>query len=268
MPAPTRFFAHSAAGLDPCHWQLLDAHLLAVGQWAGGFARVFGAEALGIVLGQLHDLGKYTEPFQARLRGSLQRVDHSTWGARMACERFGPYGQLLAYAIAGHHAGLANGQGGGERTALADRLAADLPALAPAWRQEIALPAALASPKGFKPYGQDHTQAKERAQFQFSFLVRMLFSCLVDADFLDTEAYYARIDPAERHRLHRHAPTATLEQLRERLETHLGGWKSCKSRPTWARGLKPPQAPAPGSGVAVAPYVGACTETDQSPTTS
>ncbi|WP_198971547.1 CRISPR-associated endonuclease Cas3'' [Xylophilus sp. ASV27] len=224
-----RFFAHSAAGLDPSHWQPLDAHLLAVGQWAGSFARVFGAEALATVLGQLHDLGKYTEPFQARLRGSAQRVDHSTWGARIACQKFGAHGQLLAYAIAGHHAGLANGQGEGQRTPLADRLAADLPALDPAWRQAINLPAGLALPKGFRPYGEGPAQArqaKERAQFQFAFLVRMLFSCLVDADFLDTEAYYAHIDPDERHRRHRHAPVPTLEQLRAQLDAHLGGFQA------------------------------------------
>lgn len=61
----------------------------------------------------LHDVGKYTEDFQKRISGSDIRVDHATRGAMLAVERYGVIGQLLAYAIAGHHAGLANGAGEG-----------------------------------------------------------------------------------------------------------------------------------------------------------
>ena len=125
----TIFFAHSTPNPDRSDWQSLPEHLKNVGQGAGEFAAAFGAEALAIVIGYLHDLGKYTLPFQARLCGDPRRVDHSTWGARIAQQRYGAMGQLLAYGIAGHHAGLANGQGEGERTPLNERLAAELPAL-------------------------------------------------------------------------------------------------------------------------------------------
>ena len=61
---------------------------------------------------------QYSDEFQRKLRGANIRVDHSTAGARVAMEAFAgfkPLGHLLAYVIAGHHAGLANGgslQGG------------------------------------------------------------------------------------------------------------------------------------------------------------
>lgn len=69
--------------------------------------------------GMWHDLGKYRPAFQAYLRAvtayddaaaAPQRVDHSTAGAIHAMEQLGPIGRVVAYAIAGHHAGLANWQ--------------------------------------------------------------------------------------------------------------------------------------------------------------
>ena len=215
------FFAHSTPRADQSDWQALPDHLQSVGEWAGQFARVFGAQALGIVIGQLHDLGKYTLPFQERLRGNPMRVDHSTWGARIAQQRLGPMGQLLAYGIAGHHAGLANGQGEGERTALSGRLSSDLHALHPAWERDITLPARLSAPEGFKLYSQNRQQALERQPFQLAFLTRMLFSCLVDADFLDTETFYNIVENRPDHR-HGGGAKPTLLALREQLDHYLG----------------------------------------------
>ena len=224
--ATPRFYAHSIENnTDTAAWQPLPDHLHAVGQGASEFAAVFGGHTLALVIGYLHDLGKYTLPFQERLRGSPLRVDHSTWGARIAQERLGAMGQLLAYGIAGHHAGLANGQGEGERTALADRLLSDLPALHPSWEKDILLPDRLEVPAGFKPYSsKNRQQAKERQPFQLAFLTRMLFSCLVDADFLDTEAFY---NVAENRPDHRHGSSAppALTALREQLDHHLDKFK-------------------------------------------
>ena len=141
-------------------------------------------------------LGKYSAEFQAKLRGDDRRVDHSSAGAKIASERFGPIGRLLACAIAGHHAGLANGTRAGERTPLEERLAlrfgSDVPALDEAWQDEISLPERLGLPRlGCHP---EHHVAEKRNGFRAAFLARMLFSCLVDADYLDTEAWYASID--------------------------------------------------------------------------
>lgn len=183
------YYAHSLPdSMEQARWQPLHEHLVAVGELAAEFAQAFGSEQLASCAGLLHDLGKYTQEFQARIRGSKERVDHSTWGAKIALDRFGPPGYLIAYAIAGHHAGLANGAGEGTRTNLRQRLDAALPPLLDAWTVELEVPAQLISPKGFR-----HRNAQQQ-NFTLALLVRMLFSCLVDADYLDTEAFYARAE--------------------------------------------------------------------------
>jgi CRISPR-associated endonuclease/helicase Cas3 len=164
-------------------------------------------------------LGKYTEPFQQRLHGSPVRVDHSTHGARIALKRYGLPGQLLAYGIAGHHAGLANGKGEGERSPLAERLAAQLPPLHPAWQEDIALPAKLDLP--LKHYGDNRQQTRDRQPFQLAFLARMLFSCLVDADFIDTERFYQRAEGSADLR-GAGGPPPSLGALRAQLDSYLG----------------------------------------------
>jgi CRISPR-associated endonuclease/helicase Cas3 len=208
-----RFFAHSTNKPDKSDWQILASHLTAVGDLAAAKASIFGAEALATVSGRLHDLGKYTLEFQCRLEGAAMRVDHSTWGARIANDRYKHVGQLLAYGIAGHHAGLANGQGqSGERRALQDRLVSELPKLDPAWEREIELPAHLPLPTRFKAH------SSQRGPFQLAFLARMLFSCLVDADFLDTEAFYDLIDNRQSKR---EGEVPSLEALRVQLDNFL-----------------------------------------------
>ncbi len=220
------FYAHSLEGRPGSDWQLLSEHLIQVSRGASERASVFGAAELGALAGLLHDLGKYTLPFQERLRGNPMRVDHSTWGARIAQQRLGTMGQLLAYGIAGHHAGLANGQGEGERTALTDRLATqDLPALDAAWEKEVALPEKLGPPADFKPYGESRQQAKDRQPFQLAFLSRMLFSCLVDADFIDTERFYLQAQGGPDHRGAGPAHPS-LAALREQLDAYLGQFKA------------------------------------------
>jgi CRISPR-associated endonuclease/helicase Cas3 len=182
------------------------------------FARPFAGDELAWLAGVLHDLGKYTNEFQQLLCGNMTRVDHSTWGARVAVERYGPLGQLLAYAIAGHHAGLANGKEKLNRTALIDRLKSELCELLPAWKTELQLPAAckMQFPSSFRPNAA-------RLQFQLAILVRMLFSCLVDADFIDTEAYYASLEGMKSPRASSHP---SLEQLREKLDQRLSGFQA------------------------------------------
>jgi CRISPR-associated endonuclease/helicase Cas3 len=210
------FYAHSTGRDDRSDWQSLQEHLSAVGELAARNAAAFGAEALGRASGQLHDLGKYTEKFQQRLRGEAPRMDHATWGAVVAQQRFkGVAGTLMAYAIAGHHAGLANGSSGITRSALRDRLSAEyrtgLPALLPDWEREIALAESVGLPNAFK-------SCRSRGMFQLAMLTRMIFSCLVDADFVDTDNFYRRIEnesPRER------GDSLSLETLRDRLDGYL-----------------------------------------------
>ena len=193
----TTYYAHSAhdelGNLLPYeHWQTLQSHSVNVGEMAAEFARVFGAQEIACQTGQLHDLGKYSLPFQKRLEGEIEFVDHSTAGAKIAIERWGDViGKLMAFCIAGHHAGLANGNGEGDnRRTLKDRLAlqfgADIPALDNLWQQEIKLPQNLSAPP-LKPDAH-------HPFFSYAFFTRMLYSCLVDADYLDTEAFYLNLE--------------------------------------------------------------------------
>ena len=193
---PTTYYAHSAqdklGNLLPYeHWQTLQNHSINVGEMAAEFARVFGAQEIACQTGKLHDLGKYSEAFNRRLHGGSS-VDHATAGAKIAVERWGNViGKLMAFCIAGHHAGLANGSGEGDnRSTLKQRLAlqfsADIPALDNLWQQEIKLPETLSAPSlkadAHHPF------------FSYAFFTRMLYSCLVDADYLDTEAFYSNLE--------------------------------------------------------------------------
>ena len=194
--SPLIYYAHSAQDelgnlLPYKHWQTLQSHLVNVGEIAAEFARVFGAQEIAYQTGQLHDLGKYSEAFNRRLHGGPS-VDHATAGAKIAVERWGNViGKLMAFCIAGHHAGLANGNGEGDnRSTLKQRLAlqfdADIPALDNLWQQEIKLPQNLSAPTlkadAHHPF------------FSYAFFTRMLYSCLVDADYLDTEAFYLNLE--------------------------------------------------------------------------
>ncbi len=172
-------YAHSKERIPPDGWQPLEDHLAEVAKLAGGMARVFGAEDWARAAGLLHDLGKGTPGFQQRLRGGPP-VDHSSAGAQEAMAHFGPQvGRLLAYAIAGHHGGLPNGIEGETKKGLADRLIKTLPPLLappPGGLDEVRLDSLPLRPGG-------------NCNFAVGFFVRMVFSCLVDADYLDTEAY-------------------------------------------------------------------------------
>jgi len=181
------FYAHSTDRLDRSDWQLLNNHLSTVAKLAAEFAEIFNAAGMAYLAGLLHDLGKYTEEVQRRVAGENIRVEHAIQGARQAIKCFGDkLGALLAYIIAGHHAGLANGRDSETRSSLKERLArSGTPELLPAWETEIKLPKQCPLPQGFKL----HPDATLRT-FQLAFLTRMLYSCIVDADFLDTEAFY------------------------------------------------------------------------------
>ena len=191
------YYAHSAQDklgnpLPYEHWQTLQNHATNVGNLAAAFAQVFGADEIACYIGLLHDLGKYSLPFQKRLKGEAKSVDHATAGAKIAVERWGnAIGKLMAFCIAGHHAGLANGcREGDKRSTLKQRLALqfgeDIPALDNLWQQEIKLPQNLSAP----PLKAD----AHHPYFSYAFFTRMLYSCLVDADYLDTEAFYSKLE--------------------------------------------------------------------------
>ena len=142
---------------------------------------------LAALAGLIHDLGKYSSTFQRRLEGASLKVDHSTAGAQLAVQFAAKpddrlTAQVLAHAVAGHHAGLPNTIG--DEGSLVARLKREIDALDPSWRREIA-----PAPSDLMPSAMNWGD-KGSAAYRLGFFGRMVFSCLVDADFRDTEAFY------------------------------------------------------------------------------
>jgi CRISPR-associated endonuclease/helicase Cas3 len=188
-------YAHSVEGRPESEWETLAAHLSEVADVAARHAAKFDAEAWGRAAGLLHDVGKATEEFQKRLRGNPARVDHATAGAKIAIDRYGAWGRLLSYAIAGHHAGLADWSGAaasGGPSPLSQRLAANLP-VPPDWQAHCdGLAESLPSIATTSRSGLSSDPNLAREGPSLAHFTRMIFSALVDADRLATEAFYRR----------------------------------------------------------------------------
>ena len=215
-------YAHSLEDRPEEYWQLLKDHLLAVQEEAADRGRKFDAGKAAGQAGLFHDIGKYTKSYQKRLRGG-PAVDHATAGAKMVntladAAMDQAVAQLIAYAIAGHHGGLPDMHR--ETGSLADRLKKTLDPLDSTWESEIRPDTTGLWPEGFK-LGKDN----ETIAFQLSFLTRMIFSCLVDADFRDTENFYAT---AEGKTVDRDWPVLSevVDQLLNSLNNHLAGFDS------------------------------------------
>lgn len=174
------YFAHTenTAGLP----HILSKHLRSVGDLACRFAEESNSDLSDAAYwaGVLHDLGKYRDEFQQYLRAerdSSTETHHAVYGAALAYQQnwLGP-----AFAIAGHHAGLHDHN---ELQTLVEgatyRTAERVPLLADRFRAELGeVPQKIIDP----PFVANEHSA--------DFYIRMLFSTLVDADFLDTEAHY------------------------------------------------------------------------------
>lgn len=199
-----KYLAHSPTDAHP-EGQLLREHLEKVSRLCADFCGVFGAESDGQLCGLYHDIGKYSLAFQSRLSGSKTQVDHSSAGALlMRDNRNIP----AAMCIAGHHAGLADR---GTRQDLTDTFMARINRArkgeienCDAWRSELPsdIPSGCKSRPGVGNY----------------FYIKMLFSALTDADWLDTEAYFEN------------RPVVTAEPnlglLKDKLDDYISQWKA------------------------------------------
>lgn len=200
----------------PSEWQSLETHLESVAELAEQHAMAFGAASWGRLAGLWHDLGKFSPDFQeyirqaseAHLEGKAGRVNHSSAGALLAIERFGKIGRILAYCIMGHHAGLPDWQSEiSPRASLACRL-----------EQKELLQTAIEAgiPTAILNQALPIEKAKNGTGLSRSLWLRMLFSSLVDADFLDTEAF---MDPEKARRRQGYPTLAELTPLFDRYMT-------------------------------------------------
>jgi CRISPR-associated endonuclease/helicase Cas3 len=172
------------------HW--LDEHLQEVSRLAGEFAAVFDSHDWAKLAGLWHDLGKHSREFQeyiksasgyeAHIEGAAGRVDHSTAGAIHAVRQFDKPGRILAYLIAGHHAGLPDWSAAGTGAkSLSSRLDTT---------QNYLLDRIPSQSLSSSILTQNKPTAKTKGGAHgFHHWLRMMFSCLTDADFLDTEVF-------------------------------------------------------------------------------
>lgn len=152
-------------------------HLQEVAQMAAEFAKAFGASEEAFRAGLCHDAGKYGINFQRRIRNENVQADHSTAGAQVLWGKKDVYGAMVT---AGHHGGLpdfGNRTDTDEDVTLCGRMKRTVDDFSPFFR-EITLPDA-------KPPVFLH----RKSGFVQAFFTRMLFSCLVDADYLCTEQF-------------------------------------------------------------------------------
>lgn len=186
-PSTVRFYAHTHPDKDEADWQLLRDHLSKTRALATELGEASGISQLAGIAGLLHDIGKYSQAFQNRLRGSNQTVDHATAGAREILALFPDsphkeFAELISYCIAGHHTGLPNygskGDMEADGTLLARREKKKLEDYS-AYKSEIAPDALQFQPLSIKS-GRFRLGGKEKsyAGFSVSFLTRMLFSTL------------------------------------------------------------------------------------------
>lgn len=187
--------------------QTVLSHLEGTAALCQRFAAAFGAAEQSRLAGLSHDIGKYSAAFQKRLHGG-DRVDHATAGA---FECFKRQQLFAAFCTAGHHGGLPDGgsrSDGPDSSTLLGRMnraiAGKLENYSP-WETELTLPTPpLPAFAGKNPLTD-------------VFFTRMLYSCLVDADFLDTEAFMEGAPPLQ-------GSGASMQALYDRLESYISGW--------------------------------------------
>ena len=195
----TDFYAHSANESGQFH--PLNVHLEEVAKLAREFAEPFSGGEAAFYLGLWHDIGKFDPQFQEYLKNNRsKRPDHKGAGAKLACQHLGPGGLI----VQGHHGGL---------KACADlrRWVAEKGETDAAIR---ALEAARRAIPGLEPTEKitipDYI-AKDPVKAEF--WVRMVFSAVVDADFLDTERHFNQGKATSR------SAEPALEQIRDRFHT-------------------------------------------------
>lgn len=188
--------------------QTMREHLEGTAERAGYFASKFGKREWGYCAGMLHDIGKYSLEFQRKIQEDTdEKVDHSTAGAQL-CQKLNGYYPILSYCIAGHHAGLPDYGNKAISASLCGRLSKNI-CNYEAYQKDVAIPPLSTAPVEMKK--------EKNMDFTLSVFIRMLYSCLVDADFLDTE-YFMKNGNIEREE------GESLKILLKKLDDHIKPW--------------------------------------------
>ena len=188
--------------------QTVKEHLEGTAERAGNFAEKFGKREWGYCCGMLHDIGKYSKEFQKKIQENTNdKVDHATAGAQV-CKELGGYYPILSYCIAGHHAGLPDYGNTAISSSLCGRWKKKICDYQD-YKDEVEIPDLDTEPITFK---EDRNM-----DFSLGTFIRMLYSCLVDADFLDTESFMKNGDTGRNS-------GETMVTLQNRLKNHISEW--------------------------------------------
>ena len=172
-----QFYAHSRENGSEREYQTIKEHAEGVARLSCDFSYNWCEENFAKAISFLHDVGKYQPTFQKRICGAKVSVPHAICGAKEFAEYNLP--DAAAYIISGHHAGLP------DKCVLCERLK-EKTEFYGSYKSELTIPACS---KKAKPYKNTVSEKGEIAWKEYAFWIRMMFSCLVDADFLDTEAF-------------------------------------------------------------------------------
>lgn len=191
---------------DDDHSQSLLTHLINVSKYAEKFSECFNAGEIGSLLGLIHDIGKYQNDFQLRIRGQKIKVDHATQSALTLIDKFGEIGWLYGMVVAGHHTGLKDS---GIGINLGDNTYSSR--INNYNGQKISLENEIIIPDSVKHKKIDCDNQTQ--SFAFATYLKMLFSALVDADWTDTDEYINDIK--------RESVKYSIEELSEKLKNKL-----------------------------------------------
>ncbi len=195
----SRYFAHSdKSGLT----DLLRCHLELVAQRAAQYASASDLGPEAYVAGLLHDLGKYGDLFQRRLQGKESGIDHWSAGACESLSKYQAKGIAPALAIQGHHIGLQNGDKDSIRGIDLSKLAATHPLGLRLSEPDLKNLLSRFGADGFALQSPDTLEYSWTPKLPVATMldVRMLYSALVDADFIETEAYFDAVNEQRNYR--------------------------------------------------------------------
>lgn len=213
----TEFIAH--INEDTGAKQSVSAHCKNTAERAAQFS-IEPLRDVVYAAGLLHDIGKYQPAFQARINGRNIRVEHSVCGAKVAKDQYAnALSLLLQYCIAGHHSGLPDGGNPTVDTAdmstLSGRLRRETEDFS-AYEQEIAPPAI--DTDTFHTFLLRNCTSIPQLCEKFAFVTRYCFSCLTDADSLDTAEFCGATPNREM--------TADFKACLQRIDAKLQGFSA------------------------------------------
>lgn len=199
-PRSQQYFAHSANRHGK--WHSLAEHLGSVSKLASQFLYGMRGEEEATLAGMLHDIGKYGDLFQARLRGEVQGLDHWSQGAWLALTKHKAVAAALA--IQGHHVGLQRAGLDSLRLINPQLLGQHHPLHLVLSEQDLVLLEQRGQSDGLQFQSPLQVMLPSQNGMKHAIAamldVRMLFSCLTDADFLDTEAHFEGDAQGKRYR--------------------------------------------------------------------